>query len=266
MKRIFATMFVVALSLFSSLILCAEVKIVTVRAQGKCELSRHITLDQAEAKALQEAKKDALQKAGISEEVWSVFGMITENDGQHFSEAYSEMSAMAIGGLVHLLENPSYSREYSKTEKREYVVCKINAEVKKGETVDKSFQIKVDGLSQVYNHRDLIHINITPSQDAHIKVFWFDPADGALLFPNSHQNNSFVIKGEQLNIPNEKYKFRANKKNLEEKTEIANVMVIATKKDYPYFGDKVTFETLLNWVYNIPASDRCAYYETIYIK
>lgn len=263
MKRIIAVFFT---AVFSLSLLYGQAKVVTVRAEGTCELSRHITLEQAEQKALQEAKNQALNKAGVDENVWSVFGMVTENNGQEFSQAYSEMSVLAIGGLVHLLEDPIYTQEYNKTDKRTYVVCKIHAEVKKGEVVDKSFQINVKGLSAVYNDNDLINMQITASQDAYLSIFWFNLGDGNILLPNSYQPSGFITKGEDFIVPNKSWRFRAKKQNTELKTETCNVMIVATKKDYPYYEDKVTFESLLNWIYNIPASDRCAYYETIYIK
>lgn len=267
MKRTFATILVVALSLLSSLVSRADVRIVTVRAEGKCELSRFITIEQAEQKALQEAKQEALRKAGVPENVWSVFGTVTESDGQAFKQAYSEMSVLAVGGLVNILETPSYSREYSEREKREYVVCKIHAEVKKGDQVDKSYQIKVDGIASVYKVDEAFSMNIQVSSDSFVRVFWFNEADGSQLLPNAYEQNNFVPKGTTRVFPNsELYDLGIAKNDPTKETELVNVMVVATKTDYPFFEDTVSFESLLKWIYDIPASDRCASFETFYIK
>lgn len=267
MKRVFATIIVVAFSLLLSITSHADVRIVTVHAEGKCELSRFITIEQAEHKALQEAKQEALRKAGVPENVWSVFGTVTESDGQAFKQAYSEMSVLAIGGLVNILETPTYTQEYNKVEKRTYVICKIHAEVKKGDQVDKSYQIKVDGISSVYKVDEAFSMNIQVSFDSYVRVFWFNESDGSQLLPNSYEQNNFVAKGTTRVFPNtEQYDLGVVKSDPTKDTELVNVMVVATKTDYPFFEDSVTFESLLKWIYDIPASDRCASFETFYIK
>ena len=70
--------------------------------QGRWQVSDDITLKQAEERAFMEAKKAALQKAGVMENVWSVFGQITQEDGQELHEAYSQMNVLAIGGMVNV--------------------------------------------------------------------------------------------------------------------------------------------------------------------
>lgn len=42
-------------------------------AQGRWQVSEEITLKEAEERAFMEAKKEALRKAGVMENVWSVF-------------------------------------------------------------------------------------------------------------------------------------------------------------------------------------------------
>lgn len=265
MKRIITTVFITVLSLLSAQ---GQVKIVTVRAEGKCEISRFITKEQAEQKALQEAKNEALHKAGVDENVWSVFGLISQNDGQEFHQAYSEMSVLAVGGLVHLTEEPVYTEEYSRSEKRRYIVCKIHAEVKKGESVDKSFQIKVDGIAPVYKDGEPLKFKISSSQDAFVRVFWFNKAEGSQILPNDYQQKHFVTKGTALSVPSDTdpYIMAIEKKDKRADTELANIMVVATKKDYPFYENEVSFQSLLNWIYEIPASDRCTFYDTFDIK
>ena len=72
------------------------------RRTGRWQVSDDITLKQAEERAFMEAKKAALQKAGVMENVWSVFGQITQEDGQELHEAYSQMNVLAIGGMVNV--------------------------------------------------------------------------------------------------------------------------------------------------------------------
>ena len=65
-------------------------------AQGRWQVSEEITLKEAEERAFMEAKKEALRKAGVMENVWSVFGQISQESGTEFHEAYSQMNVLAI--------------------------------------------------------------------------------------------------------------------------------------------------------------------------
>lgn len=54
-------------------------------AQGRWQVSEEITLKEAEERAFMEAKKEALRKAGVMENVWSVFGQISQESGTEFT-------------------------------------------------------------------------------------------------------------------------------------------------------------------------------------
>ena len=116
--------FVVSALLNVSLLLAGN-NVVHVRsAQGRCEVSGDITLAQAEERALMEAKKEALSKAGVMENVWSVMGQISSSNGDQFSEAYSSVSALAINGLVNVL-NKDVQEVWDKNLKRLFKVVTI---------------------------------------------------------------------------------------------------------------------------------------------
>ena len=68
---------IVILLLMAANTLCAQDIVKVKGVQGRWQVSEEITLKQAEERAFMEAKKAALQKAGVMENVWSVFGQIT---------------------------------------------------------------------------------------------------------------------------------------------------------------------------------------------
>ena len=43
------------------------------------------------------------------------------------------------------------------------------------------------------------------------------------------------------------------------------MMMVATKEDIP-FTKEVTYQNVLEWVYSIPAVQRCAFYDMVLIK
>ena len=63
---------------------------------GRCEITRELSLAQAEERALEDAKINAMRKAGVSERLWSVTGLINEDDGSEFSQVLSRMTTLEI--------------------------------------------------------------------------------------------------------------------------------------------------------------------------
>lgn len=56
--------------------------------QGCWQVSDDIILKQVEERVFMEVKKVVLQKVGVMENVWLVFGQIIQEDGQEFYEVY----------------------------------------------------------------------------------------------------------------------------------------------------------------------------------
>ena len=48
--------------------------------------------------------------------------------------------------------------------------------------------------------------------------------------------------------------------------ETINLIVVATKRDIPFIDRSITFESVLKWVYSIPADERAAWREAIVIQ
>lgn len=64
---------------FTASTLHAQKPVKVKGAQGRWQVSEEITLKQAEERAFMEAKKEALRKAGVMENVWSVFEVKKED-------------------------------------------------------------------------------------------------------------------------------------------------------------------------------------------
>lgn len=171
------------LLLISAGSLCAQDIVKVKGVQGRWQVSEEITLKQAEERAFMEAKKAALQKAGVMENVWSVFGQITQNDGQEFHEAYSQMSVLAIGGMINVTHKKI--EEIWDTDTRSlYKVVTIDATVQKNAKPDNAYALEVKGVETLYKEGDAFTCRLTVhGTDSYLKFFWFDSTGGALLYP-----------------------------------------------------------------------------------
>ena len=170
-------------------------------AQGRWQVSDDITLKEAEERALMEAKKEALRKAGVMENVWSVFGQITQDDGTEFQEAYSQMNVLAIGGMVNVTKK-KVEEVWDTSTRSLYKIVTIDATVQKDERVDKSYALEVKGISSLYKEGDVFTCKLKVyGTDSYLKFFWFDSDGGALLYPNGYEGNNLLKSGKEYAIP-----------------------------------------------------------------
>ena len=131
---------------------CAQAQEKRIRgAVGKCEISRHITQEEAEMKALQNAKTDALRKAGVPEKLWTVTGLISQDDGSEFSQVLSRMTTLQVDGFINIRQ-VEYSEELS--DGKRYAVATIDADVKRGGEIDPTFVLDVDQPQTIYKEGD----------------------------------------------------------------------------------------------------------------
>lgn len=236
-------------------------------AQGRWEVSGNITMDEAEERALLEAKKDALSRAGIMENVWSVMGSISSSDGENFAEAYSSVSTLAINGLVNVLEK-TVEDVWDPKMKRVFKVVTIKADVMKSDVEeDLTYKIDVKGIESVYREGELFKCSFNVyGSPSHVKVFWFTNDEAAMIYPNDYEEDRLFVPGETYSIPvSDNLDLVMEKSDKSGGLEIINVIVLATKQNYPYLGG-TDFQSILHWIYGLPADQRTLYHATTIIR
>lgn len=232
---------------------------------GRWQVSDDITLKQAEERAFMEAKKAALQQAGVMENVWSVFGQISQDGGQEFHEAYSQMSVLAIGGMVNVT-NKKVEEVWDTASKSLFKVVTIDALVQKSDKSDNAYALEVKGVETLYREGDVFTCKLkVHGTDSYLKFFWFDSTGGSLLFPNQYEANTSLKAEKEYEIPFSNAVDYRMEKQQGKTDEKINIMMVATKENIP-FTETVTYQNVLKWVYSIPANQRCAFYDMVLIK
>ena len=204
------------------------------------------------------------RKAGVMENVWSVFGQISQESGTEFHEAYSQMNVLAIGGMVNVT-NKKVEEVWDTNTRSLYKGVTIDAVVQKEEKVDKSYALEVKGVANLYKEGDVFSCTLkVHGTDSYLKFFWFDSTGGALLYPNTYEPNTLLQAEKEYGIPfSNAVDYRMEKQGKE--SEKINMMMVATKENIP-FTEEVTYQNVLKWVYSIPNDKRCAFYDMILIK
>ena len=234
-------------------------------AVGKCEISRHITLEEAEQKALQNAKTEALRKAGVPEKLWSVTGLISQDDGSEFSQVLSRMTTLQVDGFINI-RDVQYSEEV--TDGKRYAVATIDADVKRGGEIDPTFVLDITQPQTIYGEGDRLTFTAKIyGQDAYMHLFWFDNNGGSVIYPNQYEAKKIFRKETDYQFPtNENMEYIMEKLDKSKKFETINLFAVATKRDIPFIDNTITFETVLKWIYAIPADERAAWREAIVVQ
>lgn len=238
-----------------------KIKNVTARWQ----VSDNVTLKEAEERARMEAKKEALRRAGVMENVWSTFGQLSTETGTELKEVYSQMNILAIGGMLNVTREV-VDELWDVEAKSLFKVVTIDAEVKKEVQPDNRYALEIKGIATLYKEGDSFSCRLkVHGTDSYLKFFWFDSSGGSLIYPNEYEENMLLEAGKEYGLPfSNAIDYRMEKQQAG-RDESINLMLVATKENIPFTGE-VTYENVLKWVYAIPANSRCAQLEVIMIK
>ena len=256
-----------AICLFSLSFTYANEVVRVRKAVGRWEVSDDITPKQAEEKAFNEAKKEALRMAGVMENVWSVFGQVTADNGTEFTEAYSSVSMLAISGMVNVSDK-KVEDFWDEGLKRNFKVVTIDALVTKDETQeDKAYALDVKGIEPIYKQMEVLECSFKVyGTDSYLKIFWFGDGGADMIYPNDYDPNQLFKVGETYKFPvSGAYDLSMEKSDPKADVERVNIIMVATKKEYLYNGDN-DYQSILTWIYNIPADQRALFHTLTLIR
>ncbi len=218
----------------------------------------NITPEQARENALEEAKKDALRKAGVPESIKAVRTLSTVEAAGENRDLYSQFASIEMQGAV---TNYSIIRDEQLKEPLDgqfYAVVTINATVKKYHSVaDPEFKINVQGLrSNGYKDGEKITFSVHPNKEGYLKIFLFETMDTATqVFPNNYERDRRLNAKETLHFPTvDGINYTAEKSTTA--TQEHNLLLfVYTKADMPFYG-ATTRERVLSWINNMEPDGR----------
>jgi hypothetical protein len=217
----------------------------------------NITPEQAREKAIEEAKKDALRKAGVVERIKSSQTVSVIESNRESAELFSMFSSIEMNGAVTDWNIKKDRLEISKVDGQPYWMIIIDATVKKYATMpDPEFKIDVRGLrTNGYSNGEAITFSVIPNKAGYLKIFLFENInDAALLFPNNFEPNRKMKDNEAVKFPTVGIDYTAEKSTAE-KQEHNLLMFVYTKNDIPFYGD-VNCQRVMGWINGIEPNER----------
>lgn len=229
-----------------------------VYATGNWEVA-NITPEKARNKAIEEAKANALQKAGISE-LFTVINTGTVSDRLNY---FVSTSGSEISGEI--VEYNIVKEEILSEGKHLLYSIDIEASIRtKKNKRDLEFDAYINGIKESpYKEGENITFSICPTKKCYVNIFWFDETgNGNIVYPNTAEPSQLLEANKQSYFPiTQDYKIR---KETKEPIENISIVFVFTKKDIPYTKN-ITMENFHQWILSIPSDLRVLKLNNIFI-
>ena len=239
---------------FSFQIAIAQKNVQVSNATGISYLSDDITLNQTKEKALEEAKKDALRKAGVAEHISESNVLYSLSQEKDFKQFFNSISTIEISGAISKTENIRYEKKVDRATDKEFMEATIDAEVIKYEKKsDPSFDFEETGIIGKYKEHEHINFSLKTSADGYLKIFVIKDKTADLIYPNKYEKEFLINKNKAVEFPTNKgieYGFENITQN-----ESQIILIVFTKKNIPFFNE-INYENIISWIYAISPDER----------
>ncbi|MEZ5084629.1 MAG: hypothetical protein R2750_14485 [Bacteroidales bacterium] len=235
-----------------------------IMATGKYE-ARDLTLEEVKKKAIDDAKKNAMIKAGISENVTVSDFLYTFEDNEKFHDIFQSFVSTETGAEI-IVEKVTETRRDINEFGNILIEVEIEAVIfKHKEDPDRSFVFKVDGIREFYMDNDPLNFTFLPGQDGFLKIFNVTDATAFLLYPFDDAENKLLNdEKSRLFNKNQKVTFPVNTHmdgyyfGIDDplKSKEYNLLIfVFTKSDIPFL-ETPNVQNIMTWIYKIPLDER----------
>lgn len=244
---------------------------IKIISEGNAIVTENISLNDAKKKALENAKINALKKAGLTENIQYNEVLLSESKNKDFKSFFSSTVQYEMQGAIISYTILEEKKQTNFTTHLDEYQTKIEAEViKYNEKNDPYFNVLVKGIKPAYFENEELKFNFTLSQDAYMHIFCIYENMVVKVYPNKYDSNHLFLKEKNYIFPiSNAYKTLLTL----EKNEIEQnrLFIIFTKKNYPlYIKNKenkaYNIEDIYQWVYKLSPFERTLYYNEFWIK
>jgi len=263
------TMYIFKHSVFSFILILISLgvnaqKKISVTATGIYE-ARDLTLNEVKNKAIDEAKRNAMVKAGISEHVSVNDFLYTFEDNEQFKEIFQSFVSTETGAEIIVEEVKELRRDINDFGNI-LIEVEINAIIfKNKKEFDPAFKFKVEGIREFYYENDPLNFSFKPAKDGYLKIFNVTNKKAFILYPYEDPENNFLNdepdrlfeKNVLVNLPvntnMEGYYFEIDDDNA---IKEYNLLIFVYTKQAFGFLEEIDVENIMKWIYDIPRDKR----------
>ncbi|MFC2101173.1 DUF4384 domain-containing protein [Bacteroidota bacterium] len=261
------------------LTLLAQEKITEIpisKVKGEAIGGKNSTPNDVLNEAINNAKINALVKAGVSENLHSIQQLMVIEHDNDIDELFSSDIFTEISGSVKNIEvidslTINKFNEFGNIEVNVYINCSV---IKYNTDKDKTFDFWIKGLEKAhYQANDKFKFTIKTSKECYMKTFVINTGNSLsyLLYPNEYEKSYKFNRNTWYTFPDstliDSYIFTTD-----QDIESNRLIIILTKEEIPFThadikttqknaeGNKelpsFDYHDLVNWIYSIPRDER----------
>ncbi len=210
----------------------------------------------AREKAINAAKIQALNDAGVSENIRSFTDLFQSETDDNYFELFTSQVFTDIRGSVAAVEIIDEKKEFTTGDNIKFEVT-INCKVLKYNTFpDPLFKAEIQGIKPIAYENSLLEFTVKPTKDSWLYVFCVsdDEELALLLHPSTTQPALLLSGGQKYSFPHAPgHQWRLSLGGKEK--IIGRVICILTKEPYPYTAS-VRYKNIVDWIFSIPPDMR----------
>lgn len=226
------------------------------KIEGCQVLYPNLTIEEAQSRAIVQAKINALQEAGISEQISSNQFYEVERGLRVNKDKFYESTSSDIKGEVVKFDLLGYSKTVGST--GEILICaQAKIDVLKHDNQRNNIgSIELSGINDKYKKGDALEFKLKSNTDLYYWVFLIDSDEKyQLLYPTSKLESNRISNNQEVILPNiNDYKWNVDTAKLEE----INSIIIVYCNENKIMGEKniSDFNSWSEWFQKLDYSSR----------
>ncbi len=210
----------------------------------------------AKEKAINDAKKNALNRAGIAENINAYTDLFQAEIDDNYAELFTSQVFTNIRGAVTNIEVVSENRDFVVGNNIKYEVTIDCVVLKYNTEVDLMYAADIKGIKPFAHEGDLLTYTVTPTKDSWLYVFCVpqNQDKAYFLFPiEEHNEKSFMLEaGKTYEFPRS-LDLEYFLDGTERQTD--RLIFVLTKQNFP-FTSRITYKNVTDWIFTIPPDQR----------
>jgi hypothetical protein len=224
----------------------------------------------ARQEAINNAKVEALRKAGVKENLQQYEMLFRSEINQDFSEFFSSDIQAELNGAVQNYEIVKEEKKIDSTSGLFTVEVTLNATViLYSSRPDPAFNVQIKGMKGVYEDGENLTFSIFSSRNCYLHIFSITDTETSVLYPNKYEKFKEIISEKDITFPlaHLDYPLYA----IGKKPEMNRLVFVFTKDPIQFLNykgeDRITTpESIFSWVYGITPDLRKVEYITFTIR
>ena len=237
---------------------------------GEAPIVGRISEDDARKQALNDAKVEALRKAGVGENIQTYENLFKSELNKDYTEFFSSDIHTELRGAVQEYVIVSHRRKVDEVTNLFMVEVVIDAKViLYKSSPDPTFNIKVEGIKAIYEEGELLKFSLQSTQECYLHIFSITDNYTSLLYPNNWEKYQPIKANKPMEFPFGLIDYELFKSGKEVDTN--RMVFVFTKKPIQFTthtGEEqiTSSETIFSWIYSIMPEERMVDYHAFTVR